>query len=192
MRGAGRRYTRGVTTRLGRYLLREAAGLYGVGLASLCLLLSIDLLSVLARFLVEQSATFAQVGRLVLFKLPWFLHLTLPLAVVFAILVAAGRLAKDAELKAAYAGGVPPGRLLVPLVLGGLGVSAVALVVNTPYGRGARSDGYEIRTTAVQRGVPCITTVAGASAAVSAIEAARRPRIAVRCLQDLHGAGSGR
>jgi len=135
-----RGYTRRVTTRLGRYLLREAAGLYGVGVASLCLLLSIDLLSVLARFLVEQSASFAQVGRLVLFKLPWFLHLTLPLAVVFAILVAAGRLAKDAELKAAYAGGVPPGRLLVPLVLGGLGVSAVALVVNgwlEPWGEAA-------------------------------------------------------
>lgn len=140
MRDAGHGYTRGVTTRLGRYVLREAAGLYGLGLVSLWLLLAIDLLSVLARFLVEQSATFAQVGRLVLFKLPWFLHLTLPLAVVFAILVAGGRLAKDAELKAAYAGGVPPGRLLVPLVLAGLGVSLVALVVNgwvEPWGEAA-------------------------------------------------------
>ncbi len=129
-----------MTTRLGRYLLREAAGLYALGVAGLCLLLSIDLLSVLARFLVEQSASLAQVGRLVVFKLPWFLHLTLPLAVVFAVLVAAGRLAKDAELKAAYAGGVPPLRLLVPLVAAGLGVSAVALVVNgwlEPWGEAA-------------------------------------------------------
>lgn len=129
-----------MTTRLGRYLLREAAGLYALGVAALCLLLSIDLLSVLARFLVEQSASLAQVGRLVLFKLPWFLHLTLPLAVVFAVLVAAGRLAKDAELKAAYAGGVPPGRLLAPIVAGGLAVSAVALVVNgwlEPWGEAA-------------------------------------------------------
>jgi carbamoyl-phosphate synthase large subunit len=74
-----------------------------------------------------------------------------------------------------------------PHVVGLIQSGAVDLVVNTPYGRGARSDGYEIRTTAVQRGVPCITTLAGASAAVSAIEAARRPRVAVRCLQDLHG-----
>ncbi len=73
-----------------------------------------------------------------------------------------------------------------PHVVGLIQSGAVDLVVNTPYGRGARSDGYEIRTTAVQRGVPCITTLAGASAAVSAIEAARRPRVAVRCLQDLH------
>ncbi len=79
-----------------------------------------------------------------------------------------------------------------PHVVGLIRDGAIALVVNTPYGRGARSDGYEIRTAAVQRGVPCITTLAGASAAVSAIEAARRPRVAVRCLQDLHRTGRGR
>jgi carbamoyl-phosphate synthase large subunit len=64
----------------------------------------------------------------------------------------------------------------------------VDLIVNTPLGRGARSDGYEIRRTAIEHGVPCITTMAGASAAVSAIEASRRPRVTVHCLQDLHAA----
>ena len=64
----------------------------------------------------------------------------------------------------------------------------IALVINTPFGRGARSDGYEIRTTALRKGVLSITTLAGASAAVSAIEAARRPRVQVHCLQDLHRA----
>ncbi len=64
----------------------------------------------------------------------------------------------------------------------------IVLVVNTPFGRGARSDGYEIRTTALRKGVPSITTLAGASAAVSAIAAARRPRVQVHCLQDLHRA----
>jgi len=115
---------------LARYVLREAAGLYALGALSLCLLLSIDLLSVLARFLVEQGATWGAVGRLLLFKLPWFLHLTLPVAVVFAILLVSGRLAKDAELRAAYAGAVPPGALLVPLVAGGMLVSGIALVNN--------------------------------------------------------------
>jgi len=64
----------------------------------------------------------------------------------------------------------------------------IVLVINTPFGRGARSDGYEIRTTALRKGVPSITTLAGASAAVSAIAAARRPRVQVHCLQDLHRA----
>jgi carbamoyl-phosphate synthase large subunit len=62
----------------------------------------------------------------------------------------------------------------------------IGLVINTPFGRGARADGYEIRTTALRKGVASITTLAGASAAVSAIEAAKRPRVQVHCLQDLH------
>ena len=65
----------------------------------------------------------------------------------------------------------------------------IDLVVNTPLGRGARSDGYEIRRAALRAGIPCITTMAGASAAVSAVEAARRPHVAVRCLQDLYDRG---
>ena len=69
---------------------------------------------------------------------------------------------------------------------------AIDLVVNTPLGRGARSDGYEIRTTALRKGIPCITTLAGASAAVSAIEAAQRPRVQVHCLQDLHRSAEAR
>lgn len=114
--------------------------MYLLGVAGLCLLLSIDLLSVLARFLVEHGASAATVARLVAFKLPWFLHLTLPLAVVFSILVATGRLAKDAELKAAYAGGVPPGSLLRPLVAVGVGIALLAVAVNgwlEPWGEAA-------------------------------------------------------
>jgi carbamoyl-phosphate synthase large subunit len=48
------------------------------------------------------------------------------------------------------------------------------LVVNTPQGSGARGDGYRIRESALLAGVPCITTVAGARAAVDAIAKARR------------------
>ncbi|HEY7002791.1 MAG TPA: carbamoyl-phosphate synthase large subunit [Gaiellaceae bacterium] len=47
------------------------------------------------------------------------------------------------------------------------------LVVNTPAGRGARSDGYLIREAALIARVPCITTLAGAFAAVEAIARAR-------------------
>jgi carbamoyl-phosphate synthase large subunit len=48
------------------------------------------------------------------------------------------------------------------------------LVVNTPQGMGARSDGYLIREAALAARVPCITTMAGAEAAVEAIARARR------------------
>ena len=47
------------------------------------------------------------------------------------------------------------------------------LVVNTPQGSGARTDGYRIREAALVARVPCITTVSGAAAAVEAIAHAR-------------------
>ncbi len=124
------RYTARVPRRLASYLLRETVGMYALGVAAFCLLLSIDFLSVWAKFLIEQNAPATKVGQLMLFKLPWFLHLSLPIAVVFAVLLATGRLAKDSELKAAYAMGVPPLRLLAPLVAFGLLISALTIANN--------------------------------------------------------------
>ena len=63
----------------------------------------------------------------------------------------------------------------------------VDLVINTPVGRGARTDGWEIRRAAIERGIPCITTMTGASAAARAIGAARESGLTVRSLQELHG-----
>ncbi|MDQ6817217.1 MAG: carbamoyl-phosphate synthase large subunit [Actinomycetota bacterium] len=63
---------------------------------------------------------------------------------------------------------------------------AVDLVINTPVGTGARTDGYEIRSAAVARGIPCITTMAGGMAAARAIVAAQRGEPEVLSLQELH------
>jgi carbamoyl-phosphate synthase large subunit len=68
----------------------------------------------------------------------------------------------------------------------------VVLVINTPTGTAARSDGYEIRRAAIARGIPCITTMAGGMAAARAIAAARQGSPAVRSLQEIHRAsGAG-
>ncbi|HEY2520416.1 MAG TPA: carbamoyl-phosphate synthase large subunit [Streptosporangiaceae bacterium] len=62
------------------------------------------------------------------------------------------------------------------------------LIVNTPFGSpghtGPRLDGYEIRTAAVRRGVPVVTTVPGLGAAVQGIEAIIRGEVGVRSLQE--------
>jgi carbamoyl-phosphate synthase large subunit len=73
----------------------------------------------------------------------------------------------------------------------------VDLIVNTPFGSpghtGPRLDGYEIRSAAVRRGVPCVTTVPGLGAAVQGIEAIIRGEVGVRSLQEhaerIRGAG---
>ena len=64
----------------------------------------------------------------------------------------------------------------------------VDLVVNTPTGFGARTDGYEIRRAAVRHGIPCLTTLAAGTSAARAIASARREGAPeVLCLQELHG-----
>jgi carbamoyl-phosphate synthase large subunit len=88
--------------------------------------------------------------------------------------------------------GVPVERILKlsegsPNVVERIEAGEVELVINTPTGSGARADGYEIRRAAVGRGIPCITTMSGASAAQRAIRAARAGESSVISLQELHG-----
>jgi carbamoyl-phosphate synthase large subunit len=60
----------------------------------------------------------------------------------------------------------------------------VDLILNTPSGKGARTDEGTIRATAVQHGIPCITTIQAAEAAVQAIKALRTEEMDVQALQD--------
>jgi carbamoyl-phosphate synthase large subunit len=62
----------------------------------------------------------------------------------------------------------------------------VELVINTPFGREPRSDGWAIRTAAAAARIPCVTTLPGAFAAVQGIEALRRDGDEPRSLQEYH------
>jgi carbamoyl-phosphate synthase large subunit len=75
-----------------------------------------------------------------------------------------------------------------PHVLDWIERGDVHLVVNTPTGVGARTDGYEIRRAAVAHGIPCLTTLAAGISAARAIASAHRNGAPeVLCLQELHG-----
>jgi carbamoyl-phosphate synthase large subunit len=65
----------------------------------------------------------------------------------------------------------------------------VDLVINTPTGTAARTDGYEIRRAAVAAGIPCITTISGGMAAARGIAAARLGAAPVLSLQEIHRRG---
>ncbi len=89
----------------------------------------------------------------------------------------------DVEVVGKFSDG--PGNVVERILAG-----EVDLVLNTPWGSpgnsGPRVDGYEIRTAAVSAGIPCLTTVQAAAAAVQGIEELTRGEVAVRSLQDLH------
>ncbi|MGA2320857.1 MAG: carbamoyl-phosphate synthase large subunit [Solirubrobacteraceae bacterium] len=76
-----------------------------------------------------------------------------------------------------------------PHVLDWIERGDVDLVVNTPTGFGARTDGWEIRRAAIMHGIPCLTTLSAGVSAARAIAGARRDgQPEVLCLQELHGA----
>ncbi len=60
----------------------------------------------------------------------------------------------------------------------------IQLIINTPSGKGARTDEGRIRAAAVAHGVPCITTIPAADAAIRAMEALREEEMGVQALQD--------
>ena len=69
-----------------------------------------------------------------------------------------------------------------PNLLDHLTNGAIALIINTPSGKGARTDEGRIRAAAVSHGVPCITTLAGARAAVAAMERLRAGEAGCLCV----------
>jgi carbamoyl-phosphate synthase large subunit len=62
----------------------------------------------------------------------------------------------------------------------------IALVINTPLGRESFFDDRTVRSIAMLQGVPAITTLTGAAAAVSAIGALRSEGLSVKSLQEYH------
>ena len=78
--------------------------------------------------------------------------------------------------------GVGPGG--EPTAVELINAGEIDLIINTPYGVGPRRDGYEIRTAAVLRGVPCITTVQGLAAAVQGIDSLLHDQPCVKSIQE--------
>ena len=62
----------------------------------------------------------------------------------------------------------------------------IALVINTPLGRESFFDDRTVRSAAMLQGVPCITTLTGAAAAVSAIASLKTEGLVVKSLQEYH------
>jgi carbamoyl-phosphate synthase large subunit len=62
----------------------------------------------------------------------------------------------------------------------------IDLIINTPMGKGGKTDEGRIRAFAVSHGIHVVTSIAGAQAAVQGIEAILRRKMEVHALQDYH------
>ena len=73
-----------------------------------------------------------------------------------------------------------------PNILDFIANEDVSLVINTPSGKGSRTDRARIRSLAIVQGIPCFTTLSGATAAVNGIAALKLRGLRVRALQDFY------
>ena len=72
-----------------------------------------------------------------------------------------------------------------PNVLDMMKNGEINLIINTPEGRNARSDGYYLRTAAVMQNIPSITTISAASALVQGIvELKKNSNVSVKSIQE--------
>jgi len=117
--------------KLDKYILKEMIGpfVFGVG-AFIIVLVSIDLLYDALRLIVREGYPVGLVARAFVYRMPQTITLTLPMATMFGALMAIGRLSSDGEVEAMRAGGVSFLRLAVPVLAGGLLISALGLVLN--------------------------------------------------------------
>ncbi len=108
-----------------RYVFRELVGPTTLGAIVFTFLLVVQLLYRLARLIIVSDVSIAQVGLLLVRSLPNIVVLTIPMGLLFGILVAVGRLAADSELTAIRAAGVSMTKLYRPI----LRLAAVLTVV---------------------------------------------------------------
>ncbi|UCH26570.1 MAG: LptF/LptG family permease [Trueperaceae bacterium] len=119
--------------RFSLYLFREILPLYGAGLAVLLLLLlGSFLLGVLAE-VIARGVPLPLVGQFLLYKLPAAAGAGIPLALLFASLLGLTRLSQDSEIKAALLLGVSPKQFASPMLMLGLGVSAISFINNEAF-----------------------------------------------------------
>src|SRR5919106_2986554 len=106
-----------VLRRLDRYVISETVGPLVLGFSIYTFIMLVRFLFRSADMIIRRGLSVGEVGRLVLYTMPNIVVLTIPMALLFAILIAIGRLASDSELVAMRACGISLFTLYRPILL---------------------------------------------------------------------------
>lgn len=135
---------------INRYLMREIIGIFFLALTIFTLVLLMGRMVKLMEMVVANGVPLAEVIRLIILLLPSFLVLTIPMALLLAVLLAFGRLSSDNEIIVLKASGISLGSLLPPVLLAAAGAALLTLfisVVAVPWG----NTGFKQMTVEVAR-----------------------------------------
>jgi lipopolysaccharide export system permease protein len=112
------------------YLIREFVGPFLMAVFGISIVFISGLLFELSDLLIVRQASFALVGKLLIYSIPGILVEALPLSVLFATILSLGRLTKDSELMVLQVSGYKFLRLLFPLVFVALIISLSSYFLN--------------------------------------------------------------
>lgn len=113
-----------------KYTAREFTGPFLASVAGFTVMLLSGLLFELTDLIVDKKMPVSTVLRMLLYKLPGVVVISLPIALLFATLLSLGRLAKDSELTVLLSTGTPFRRLVLPVLFFALVVSAATFLLN--------------------------------------------------------------
>jgi len=91
---------------LTRYILKEMAGPTSLGLLFYTSIILMQKLFDMAGLIIKRSLSAEAVGKLLMYSLPNIVVLTVPMSLLFGILIAVGRLSSDSEIVAMRALGI--------------------------------------------------------------------------------------
>lgn len=142
---------------LDRYIVRELVVPFVLGIALFTSVLLIARILKLVEMVVNRGVPLLQILELFSYVLPAFLELTVPMALLLAVLVAFGRLSSDSEITALRASGVSLYRLLQPVAVFALLIAVLTLALSVyvrPWGNGLLKTGlYEIVKARASAGI---------------------------------------
>jgi len=144
--------------RCDRYLLRETTGPFFIALAGLVLFILLNIILSLSDLMVDRGVGMLTLLRLVILKVPSLLVVAIPMAGLFAVFLGLGRLAHDREIVAFESIGIPLRRLLLPLIIAAVLVSAADFAVyNFVVPASERAYQTALRGVIFRHGAPRIT-----------------------------------
>jgi lipopolysaccharide export system permease protein len=142
---------------LDRYLLRELFSPFWLGLAIFTSMLLVARILKLMEMVVSRGVPLAQILKLFSYILPAFLEVTVPMALLLAVLVAFGRLSTDSETVALQASGISIYRLMVPVAAFALATAILTFFLSLyvrPWGNSLLRTGlYEIVKARASAGI---------------------------------------
>lgn len=113
-----------------RYLVREFVGPFAAAVLGFTIILLSGLLFELTDLILVKKVEAGTVLRMLLYKLPSLIVVSMPIGVLFAVLLGMGRIVKDSEMTVIRSTGLSFQRLVVPLLLMAIVVSVTMVVAN--------------------------------------------------------------